>query len=50
MVFEDRGQRERALDLLRRASDIAHANPVYDADAIPDAPENQGARTSSLTA
>jgi hypothetical protein len=32
MIFEERGHRERALDLLRQASDIAHANPDYDAD------------------
>ena len=32
MIFEQRGHRERALDLLRQASDIAHANPVYDAE------------------
>jgi hypothetical protein len=32
MTFELRGQRERALDLLRQASDIAHANPDYDAE------------------
>jgi hypothetical protein len=32
MILEQRGQRERALDLLRQASDIAHANPVYDAE------------------
>lgn len=32
MIFEERGQRERALDLLRQASDIAHANPNYDAE------------------
>jgi hypothetical protein len=30
MIFEQRGQRERALELLRQASDIAHANPDYD--------------------
>lgn len=32
MVYEERGQRERALALLRQASEIAHANPDYDAD------------------
>jgi hypothetical protein len=32
MIFEQRGQRERALDLLRQASAIAHANPEYDAE------------------
>ena len=32
MVYEGRGQRERALALLRQASEIAHANPDYDAD------------------
>jgi hypothetical protein len=32
MIFEQRGHRERALELLRQASDIAHANPVYDAE------------------
>jgi hypothetical protein len=32
MIFEQRGQRERALALLRQASDIAHANPDYDAE------------------
>jgi hypothetical protein len=30
MICEKRGQRERALDLLRQASAIAHANPEYD--------------------
>lgn len=30
MIFEERGHRERALDLLRQASDIAHANDDYD--------------------
>jgi len=30
MVFEERGQPERALELLRQASSIAHANPDYD--------------------
>jgi tetratricopeptide (TPR) repeat protein len=30
MVFEERGQRERALELLRRALGIADANPEYD--------------------
>jgi hypothetical protein len=32
MIFEHRGQRQRALGLLRQASDIAHANPEYDAE------------------
>jgi tetratricopeptide (TPR) repeat protein len=32
MVFEERGQRDRALALLRQASNIAHANPAYDAE------------------
>jgi hypothetical protein len=32
MIFEHRGQRQRALSLLRQASDIAHANPEYDAE------------------
>lgn len=32
MVFEKRGQREQALDLLRQASRIAHARPDYDAE------------------
>jgi tellurite resistance protein len=32
MIYEDRGQRERALDLLRQASSIAHADPDYDAE------------------
>jgi tetratricopeptide (TPR) repeat protein len=32
MVFEERGQRDRALELLRQASKIAHANPAYDAE------------------
>src|SRR5262249_39786405 len=32
MVCEARGQRRRALELLRQASDIAHANPEYDAE------------------
>jgi predicted Zn-dependent protease len=30
MIFEQRGQRDQALDLLRRASEIAHARPDYD--------------------
>lgn len=30
MVFEERGQRERALELLRKALSIADANPEYD--------------------
>ena len=32
MICEQRGQRERALDLLRQASAIAHAKPDYDAE------------------
>lgn len=32
MSFEERGQRERALELLRQASHIAHAKPYYDAE------------------
>lgn len=32
MVYEERGQRDRALALLRQASEIAEANPEYDAD------------------
>jgi hypothetical protein len=32
MICESRGQRERALELLRQASTIAHANPEYDAE------------------
>jgi hypothetical protein len=32
MIFEQRGQRERALGLLRQASEIAHANSTYDAE------------------
>lgn len=32
MICEERGQRDRALDLLRQASRIAHANPDYDAE------------------
>ena len=32
MIFEERGQRERALELLRQASAIAHASPDYDAE------------------
>jgi hypothetical protein len=32
MVAEERGQRERALELLRQASKIAHARPDYDAE------------------
>jgi hypothetical protein len=32
MVCEARGQRQRALELLRQASEIAHANPEYDAE------------------
>jgi len=30
MIFEQRGLRDQALDLLRRASQIAHARPDYD--------------------
>ena len=30
MVFEERGQRDRALELLRKALGIADANPEYD--------------------
>jgi hypothetical protein len=30
MILEQRGQRDQALDLLRRASTIAHARPEYD--------------------
>ena len=33
MVFEERGQRERALELLRKALGIADANPEYDDEA-----------------
>lgn len=32
MVFEERGNRERALDLARQASDIAHAKGDYDGE------------------
>ncbi len=32
MICEERGQRDRALDLLRQASRIAHANPDYDVE------------------
>ena len=32
MVYEERGQRDRALALLRQASEIAESNPDYDAD------------------
>ena len=32
MICEQRGQRDRALELLREASAIAHANPEYDAE------------------
>lgn len=32
MIFEQRGHRERALDLLRQASAIAHANDDYDGE------------------
>jgi hypothetical protein len=32
MIYEERGQRERALDLLRQASTIAHAKSDYDAE------------------
>lgn len=32
MVAEERGQRERALELLRQASKIAHTRPDYDAE------------------
>lgn len=32
MISERRGHRQRALSLLRQASDIAHANPEYDAE------------------
>ncbi len=30
MILQERGQRDQALDLLRRASAIAHARPEYD--------------------
>ena len=30
MILQERGQRHQALDLLRRASAIAHARPEYD--------------------
>lgn len=30
MILQDRGHRDQALDLLRRASAIAHARPEYD--------------------
>lgn len=32
MICEERGERERALELLRRASTIAHARPDYDTE------------------
>ncbi len=32
MICEQRGQRQRALELLREASAIAHAKPDYDAE------------------
>jgi hypothetical protein len=32
MICEQRGQRQRALELLRQASAIAHANPDHDAE------------------
>jgi len=32
MILEQRGQRDQALDLLRRASTIAHARPEYDCE------------------
>lgn len=32
MTFQERGQPARALELLRQASNIAHANPDYDAE------------------
>lgn len=32
MIYEEKGQRERALNLLRQASTIAHASPDYDAE------------------
>jgi hypothetical protein len=31
MILQERGEHARALDVLRRASDIAHARPEYDA-------------------
>jgi Flp pilus assembly protein TadD len=36
MILQERGQRERALELLRRASAIAHARPEYDSDVRSD--------------
>jgi tetratricopeptide (TPR) repeat protein len=36
MILQERGERERALDLLRRASAIAHARPEYDFDVRSD--------------
>jgi len=32
MICEARGERERALELLRQAYDIAHSNPDYDVE------------------
>jgi hypothetical protein len=32
MIYEERGLRDRALELLRQASTIAHARPDYDAE------------------
>jgi hypothetical protein len=36
MILQERGQHERALELLRRASAIAHARPEYDSDVRSD--------------
>jgi hypothetical protein len=40
MIFEQRGQRERALGFLRQASEIAHANPTYGDPGSGDLGEN----------
>jgi tetratricopeptide (TPR) repeat protein len=36
MILQERGERERALELLRRASAIAHARSEYDSDVRSD--------------
>ena len=36
MILQERGQRERALEVLRRASAIAHARPEYDSEVRSD--------------
>ena len=36
MILQERGQHDTALEVLRRASAIAHARPEYDADVRAD--------------